>query len=155
MDAARAQQLLKAVNLEGVVAILLTYASTCDSGAPGAAPSAPRAEADGVSVGSPFDVLTIGRVGGDFCPTTNGSIVEVQHFDKFARGRRHEPGCRGDDPPVVLLGGARTDRADEMFERWQCALALPSVRGLVVGCHLLYPKDDDVSAAVKTAASLL
>ena len=57
--------------------------------------------------------------------------------------------------PVVLLGGARTDRPDEMFERWQRALALPGVRGLVVGRNLLYPKDDDVLAAVKTAASLL
>jgi hypothetical protein len=57
--------------------------------------------------------------------------------------------------PVVLLGGARTDRPDEMFERWQRALALPSVRGLVVGRNLLYPKDDDVVTAVKTAASLL
>jgi hypothetical protein len=42
-----------------------------------------------------------------------------------------------------------------MFERWQRALALPGVRGLVVGRNLLYPKDDDVLAAVKTAASLL
>ena len=46
--------------------------------------------------------------------------------------------------PVVLLGGARADRPDEMFERWQRALALPGVRGLVVGRNLLYPKDDDV-----------
>ena len=35
------------------------------------------------------------------------------------------------------------------------ALALPGVRGLVIGRNLLYPKDDDVEAAVKTAASLL
>lgn len=57
--------------------------------------------------------------------------------------------------PVVLLGGARTDHPDEMFERWQRVLALPNVRGLVVGRNLLYPKNDDVVAAVKTAASLL
>jgi uncharacterized protein len=57
--------------------------------------------------------------------------------------------------PLVLLGGARSDRPDEMFARWQRALALPGVRGLVVGRNLLYPKDDDVVAAVKTAASLL
>jgi len=57
--------------------------------------------------------------------------------------------------PVVLLGGARSDRPDEMFERWRRALALPSVRGLVVGRNLLYPKDDNVLAAVRTAASLL
>ncbi len=57
--------------------------------------------------------------------------------------------------PLVLLGGERTDRPDEMFERWQRALALPGVRGLVIGRNLLYPKDDDVEAAVKIAASLL
>lgn len=57
--------------------------------------------------------------------------------------------------PVVLLGGARTDHPDEMFDRWQRALALPGVRGLVVGRNLLYPKDDDVEAAVRAAASLL
>lgn len=57
--------------------------------------------------------------------------------------------------PIVLLGGARSDRPDEMFARWQRALALPGVRGLVVGRNLLYPSDGDVVAAVKTAASLL
>jgi 5-dehydro-2-deoxygluconokinase len=39
-----------------------------------------------VSAGPPFDVLTIGRVGVDFYPTTHGSIVEVQHFAKFLGG---------------------------------------------------------------------
>ncbi|HEV2427238.1 MAG TPA: deoxyribose-phosphate aldolase [Acidimicrobiales bacterium] len=57
--------------------------------------------------------------------------------------------------PLVLLGGARSDRPDEMFARWQRALELPGVRGLVVGRNLLYPRDGDVVAAVKTAASLL
>lgn len=57
--------------------------------------------------------------------------------------------------PIVLLGGARDDRPDEMFARWQRALALPGVRGLVVGRNLLYPADGDVVAAVKTAVSLL
>jgi len=39
-----------------------------------------------VSAAPPFDVLTIGRVGVDFYPTTHGSIVEVQHFAKFLGG---------------------------------------------------------------------
>ena len=39
-----------------------------------------------MSAGVPFDVLTIGRVGVDFYPTTHGSIVEVRHFDKFLGG---------------------------------------------------------------------
>jgi DhnA family fructose-bisphosphate aldolase class Ia len=57
--------------------------------------------------------------------------------------------------PLVLLGGARSDNRDEMFRRWEEALRLPGVRGLVVGRNLLYPADDDVATAVKTAVSLL
>jgi hypothetical protein len=57
--------------------------------------------------------------------------------------------------PLVLLGGPRSDRPDEMFERWEKTLRLPGVRGLVVGRNLLYPSDDDVSTAVKTAVGLL
>jgi len=57
--------------------------------------------------------------------------------------------------PLLLLGGPRNDRPDQMFEHWEKTLRLPGVRGLVVGRNLLYPSDDDVSTAVKTAVSLL
>jgi hypothetical protein len=57
--------------------------------------------------------------------------------------------------PIVLLGGERSEQPDEMFARWERALKLPGVRGLVVGRNLLYPPDDDVAGAVKTALSLL
>lgn len=57
--------------------------------------------------------------------------------------------------PIVLLGGERSDEPDEMFGRWEKALRLPGVRGLVVGRNLLYPHDDDVASNVKTALSLL
>jgi DhnA family fructose-bisphosphate aldolase class Ia len=60
--------------------------------------------------------------------------------------------------PVLLLGGdagESEDEADEMFERWTTALALPTVRGIVAGRALLYPPDDDVDAAVDRAVSLL
>jgi 5-dehydro-2-deoxygluconokinase len=33
-----------------------------------------------------FDVITIGRCGVDFYPTEHGSLVDVQHFDKFLGG---------------------------------------------------------------------
>ena len=56
--------------------------------------------------------------------------------------------------PLVLLGGPRHDHPDEMFDRFARALALPGVRGLVVGRNLLYPADGDVATAVKTAVSL-
>ena len=57
--------------------------------------------------------------------------------------------------PIVLLGGERSEHPDELFARWERALKLPGVRGLVVGRNLLYPPDNDVAAAVKTALSLL
>jgi DhnA family fructose-bisphosphate aldolase class Ia len=57
--------------------------------------------------------------------------------------------------PLLLLGGPRSDRPDELFDQWEKTLRLPGVRGLVVGRNLLYPSDDDVTTAVKTAVSLL
>jgi DhnA family fructose-bisphosphate aldolase class Ia len=57
--------------------------------------------------------------------------------------------------PTLLLGGDPTDSPEETYESWAAALALPAVRGLVVGRTLLYPPDDDVSAAVDTAVSLV
>ncbi len=56
--------------------------------------------------------------------------------------------------PTLLLGGDPTD-PDEAFASWVKALALPSVRGLIVGRTLLYPADDDVSTAVATAVALV
>jgi DhnA family fructose-bisphosphate aldolase class Ia len=57
--------------------------------------------------------------------------------------------------PALLLGGDTDPDRDAVFARWQAALALPTVRGLVVGRNLLYPPDGDVAAAVDTAAGLL
>ncbi len=57
--------------------------------------------------------------------------------------------------PIVLLGGDPKSGDDEIYERWGAALELPGVRGLVVGRALLYPDDDDVAAAVDTAAGLV
>jgi hypothetical protein len=57
--------------------------------------------------------------------------------------------------PTLLLGGDPSDRPEETFESWSAALALPAVRGLVVGRTLLYPPDDDVAGAVDTAVSLV
>jgi myo-inositol catabolism protein IolC len=57
--------------------------------------------------------------------------------------------------PTLLLGGDPDTSPEETFASWRAALALPSVRGLVVGRTLLYPADDDVEAAVDTAASMV
>lgn len=57
--------------------------------------------------------------------------------------------------PLLILGGAPGPDPDATFARWEDALANPTVRGLVVGRALLYPPDDDVAAAVATAAELV
>jgi DhnA family fructose-bisphosphate aldolase class Ia len=57
--------------------------------------------------------------------------------------------------PTLLLGGDPDSAPDETYAQWQAALALPSVRGLVVGRRMLYPADDDVAKAVDTAVSLV
>ncbi len=56
--------------------------------------------------------------------------------------------------PTLLLGGDPTD-PDEAFASWEKALALPAVRGLIVGRTLLYPPDDDVATAVATAVAMV
>jgi hypothetical protein len=57
--------------------------------------------------------------------------------------------------PTLLLGGeASVDDADT-FDRWQRALKLPTVVGMVVGRALLYPPDGDVAAAVDRTVDLL
>jgi hypothetical protein len=57
--------------------------------------------------------------------------------------------------PTLLLGGDPGDNEDELIEQWANALALPGVRGLVVGRSLLYPGSGDVAKAVDTAAQLV
>ena len=57
--------------------------------------------------------------------------------------------------PILLLGGDPKGRDEEIYEQWRAALALPGIRGLVVGRALLYPDDDDVGAAVDVAARLV
>lgn len=57
--------------------------------------------------------------------------------------------------PTLLLGGDPSGSPDETYATWADALALPGVRGLVVGRTLLYPQDGDVATAVDVASSLV
>jgi DhnA family fructose-bisphosphate aldolase class Ia len=57
--------------------------------------------------------------------------------------------------PTLLLGGDPSAHPDATYASWADALALPGVRGLVVGRTLLYPPDGDVVRAVDTAAALV
>jgi hypothetical protein len=57
--------------------------------------------------------------------------------------------------PTLLLGGDPDASPEQTYAEWEKALALPGVRGLVVGRTLLYPQDGDVAGAVDTAAKLV
>lgn len=57
--------------------------------------------------------------------------------------------------PSLILGGEVSKDPDGARASWGRALALPNVRGLVIGRSLLYPPDDDVEAAVDNAVELL
>jgi hypothetical protein len=57
--------------------------------------------------------------------------------------------------PILLLGGDPAGDREAVFASWKQALALPTVRGFVVGRSLLYPPDGDVATAVDTAVGLL
>ena len=57
--------------------------------------------------------------------------------------------------PTLILGGDPVAAPEATYAAWRKALALPSMRGLVVGRALLYPPDDDVAGAVDTAVSLV
>jgi hypothetical protein len=57
--------------------------------------------------------------------------------------------------PALLLGGNTGEHPDVVLARWQRALRLPNVHGLVAGRSLLYPPDDDVAGTVDAAVSLL
>jgi hypothetical protein len=56
--------------------------------------------------------------------------------------------------PTLLLGGDPAGPPADTYARWGAALALPGVRGFVVGRALLYPRDGDVAAAVDAACAL-
>ena len=57
--------------------------------------------------------------------------------------------------PTLILGGVPGPDPETAFSSWKRALAVPQVRGLVVGRTLLYPPDGDVEAAVTTAAAIV
>lgn len=57
--------------------------------------------------------------------------------------------------PTLILGGEQVRDLDATFSSWEKTLALPGVRGLVVGRTLLYPVGDDVQAAVAVAARMV
>lgn len=57
--------------------------------------------------------------------------------------------------PVLLLGGEAAVDDTAVVDRWRLALKLPTVRGMVIGRALLYPRHGDVASAVDRAVGLL
>ena len=57
--------------------------------------------------------------------------------------------------PTLLLGGDPSGDLEATLESWRRSLALPGVRGLVLGRSILYPEDNDVTSAIDAAASLV
>lgn len=57
--------------------------------------------------------------------------------------------------PALILGGAPGPDAEATYASWERAMAVPNVRGLVVGRALLYPGDGDVAAAIDRAARIV
>lgn len=57
--------------------------------------------------------------------------------------------------PALILGGEVSDDPYAALAGWAKALALRTLRGLVIGRSLLYPPGDDVAGAVDNAVGLL
>ena len=57
--------------------------------------------------------------------------------------------------PILLLGGDPGSSWEEVFAKWEKALTVPNIRGLVPGRALLYGEDLDVEAAVSRAAKMV
>jgi hypothetical protein len=57
--------------------------------------------------------------------------------------------------PALILGGAPGPDPEATYASWEDAMAVPNVRGLVVGRALLYPPDGDVAAAIARAARIV
>ena len=57
--------------------------------------------------------------------------------------------------PILLLGGDPGSNWEEVFAKWEKALTVPNIRGLVPGRALLYGADLDVEAAVSRAAKMV
>lgn len=57
--------------------------------------------------------------------------------------------------PALLLGGDVRGDAAATIASWRDALALPTVKGLVVGRNLLYPRGDDVAGAIDAAVKVM
>ena len=57
--------------------------------------------------------------------------------------------------PILLLGGDPGSNWEEVFAKWEAALKVPNIRGLVPGRALLFGEDLSVEEAVTRAAKMV
>ncbi len=57
--------------------------------------------------------------------------------------------------PILLLGGDPGSNWEEVFAKWEAALKVPNIRGLVPGRALLFGEDLSVEEAVTRAANMV
>ncbi len=57
--------------------------------------------------------------------------------------------------PCLLLGGEVPEDAEQAMRDWEASLALPNVKGLVIGRTVLFPRDGDVAGAVQRLVEML
>lgn len=57
--------------------------------------------------------------------------------------------------PALILGGTPGPDPEHAFAAWERAMAVPNVRGLVVGRALLFPPGGDVESAIRRAAAIV
>jgi hypothetical protein len=57
--------------------------------------------------------------------------------------------------PALILGGSPGPDPEATYDSWVAAMAVPNVRGLVVGRAVLYPADGDVEGAIDRAARIV
>lgn len=57
--------------------------------------------------------------------------------------------------PVLMLGGDPGKNTAQTFARWENAMKIPNVRGLVAGRALLYPNAGSVEEAVRQATDIV
>ena len=105
-----------------------------------------------------------GKVRNDL--STDAVVRSVAIANGLGRTSRHTwlklPAVEGMDRvmaattlPTLLLGGDPHGPAEDYRASWRASLALPGVRGLIVGRALLYPADGDVEAAVSAAVEMV
>jgi hypothetical protein len=98
---------------------------------------------------SPTSVARAVMIGSALGPTSRHTWLKLPVIDELASV------MRSTTLPTLLLGGDPSSAPDTVYAKWEVALTVPGIRGLVVGRALLYPANGDVMASVNRVAQLV